>query len=93
MLLIEIFKLQKNCLEDSKKDTRIRKFVARTEQRINAENEQNLRKFFDEMKQLIEKEKFGADQIHNVDESPFLYDLTLKKVTLFNINLILKSLN
>jgi len=31
------------------------------------------------MKQLTEKEKFGADQIHNVDESPFFYDLTLKK--------------
>jgi hypothetical protein len=60
----------------------IKKPISRSEERIAAEDPSSILNFLDTLDEYYKKEKFTPDRIWNMDESPFFYNLNLKKVCL-----------
>ena len=62
------------------KNLTIKKSIPRSSERVLAENKHICKEFIEDLKQLIQREGITPDRIHNIDESPFFWDLSLKKI-------------
>ena len=58
----------------------IRKPMSKSIERIVAEDETVLKNFITNLQELIKTNNITEERIHNIDESPFFWDLTNKKV-------------
>ena len=58
----------------------IRKAIPRTVQRVTAEDKAVCKIFIENLEKLVDTELIHPDRIHNIDETPFFWDLVLKKM-------------
>lgn len=61
-------------------ELKIQKPIKRELERKKAESKEEVQSFFEKLKKIIEEKQLTPSNIWNVDESPFVFDLTLQKV-------------
>lgn len=64
----------------SKYKLTFRKPLSRPTERVKAEDRDSLKEFYDMVKKSYDELKIEPQNIYNMDESPFFWNLTVKKV-------------